>query len=385
MKIRAFLLSVCVAFAAPALADNGADIETKFRFTAFADSPGSDSTLFNGRADAFVTWREIWPGATLNLHGEYVDGEGFVGLGTSGVIWPTNVYAAVPQATGKNNATLSFTLTQELSPSTKLTFGKFNVVELARGTPIAGGKGTGGFQYTGIAAPPSFVFPPYVLGASLAHSAGPFNYSLMIYDPNNAQGHGFWRNLFSDGVTFNGTVTYKTKIAGLNGNYTVNLIHSTAEGTDYTSLATDPGIDAFSRTTRGITFAAIKFQQFLFQDVADPKRGWGVFGQIGFGDGNPNQLDNSFVFGVAGTGPTATRANDRWGIAWSRYNWSDALRTALIAGGGAGLEDEWAVEAFYEAEITDALRLGGNIIHVAPGTPGFGGYTQVGLRARLTF
>lgn len=356
-----------------------------FRFTAFGDFPtqGGQDDRFSARLDAFLTVRELWEGATLSFQFEYGDGDEFLGLGAAGVIWPTNVFAAVPRATGDNNATLSFTLTQEISPSTKITVGKFNVIELALGTPLAGGRGRGGFQYTGIAAPPSFVFPPYVFGGSLSVTTEDWNYSLMIYDPNNAQGSGFWSDLFEDGVVFNGTATYKTSIAGLPGFYSINLIHSTAEGTDYTSLATSADIDDFGRTTKGINFAALKFQQYLSYKGND--EGWGVFGQISFGDGNPNQLDNAFILGLAGSSPIEGRSADRWGIAWSRYNWSDAMIAALKAGGGAGLRDEWAVEAFYEAELTEHMRLGVNAMRIHPGTPGFDDYTQVGVRFRALF
>lgn len=364
-------------------------LESAFRITAFGDfavaGDSAEKRSYSARLDAFLTARDIWQGASLNFHFEYVDGDDIFGLGGGGVIWPTNIYAAVPRLTGDNNATLSFTLTQEISPSAKVSFGKFNVVEMALGTPLAGGNGRGGFQYTGIAAPPSFVFPPYVFGGSLSIASERWSYSLMVYDPNNAQGSDFWGNLFGDGVVFNGTATYKTSISGLPGFYSINLIHSTAEGTDYNSLATVDGIGTFTRTTEGISFAALKFQQYLSHDASGNGDGWGIFGQIGFGDGNPNQLDTAFVLGLAGSSPIQGRNEDRWGLAWSRYNWSDALVSALKKEGGAGLRDEWAVEAFYEAELWEGIRFGANVMRIHPGLQGSDEYTQVGLRLRATF
>lgn len=384
LKVLPAILAMCLSGTSEA---QEIMFDPSFRITGFLDNVvdgGSDSgSAGYARADAFLAIRNVWSGGTLNFHLEATGGDDITGLGASGVVWPTNVYAALPRLTGDGNATLSFTLTQELGPLTRLSLGKFNVVELARNTPLAGGKGRGGFQYTGIAAPPSFVFPPYVFGGQISHSTGPMSYSLFVYDPNNAQGEDFWGNMFEDGVVFNGSATYRTEIAGRTGFYGINLIHSTAEGTDYDSLLLPPDADDFARQTKGITFAALKFQQFLVRNPNNPDQGWGVFGQISFGDGNPHQLDSAYILGLAGTSPIAGRENDRWGVAWARYNWSDAFVAALEAGGG--LNDEWAVEAFYEAEITDTLRIGGNIMHIRPGLPGFEDVAQVGLRLRASF
>ncbi|MBY6091090.1 carbohydrate porin [Maritimibacter alkaliphilus] len=388
-RILAALAAVSLGSVAAGSVQAQSVLDPSFEITAFGDFPiegdSSEDSFFNARLDAYLAVRDIWEGGSLSFHLEYLDGDDFEGLGGAGVVWPTNVYAAVPKATSSNNATLSFTLTQKITPATSVTFGKFNVVALAKNTPLLGGNGKGGFQYTGIAASPTFVFPPYVFGGSLAVTTERWNYSLMIYDPNNAQGGDFWDHLFEDGVVFNGTATYKAQIGGLPGFYAINLIHSTAEGTNYDSLASNSAIDTFSQTTKGITVASLKFQQYLSHNPAGTNEGWGVFGQLTFGDGNPNQLDNIFVLGVGGTSPIEGRSDDRWGLAWARFNWSDKMVAALEAGGGAGLRDEWAVEAYYEAALVNGMRVGANVMHIHPGTPGYDDYTQFGVRFRATF
>nr|WP_237220286.1 carbohydrate porin [Salipiger sp. CCB-MM3] len=82
--------------------------------------------------------------------------------------------------------------------------------------------------------------------------------------------------------------------------------------------------------------------------------------------------------------PFAGRESDRWGLAWSRYDWSDKLGEALDAY-GVNLQDEWAVEAFYEAALNENWRLGGNIMRVQPSFESFDDYTQIGFRLRATF
>jgi porin len=275
-------------------------------------------------------------------------------------------------------------LTQQLSPSARLSFGKFSATELARSTPLAGGGDLGGFLYTGIAATPSLVFPPYIVGGQFAYTTDPVNYSLFVYDARNAQGSSFWGDLFSKGVVFNASATYKAQWGDLPGFYTLNVVHSTAESVDLDSLLLPPDADDFAKTTRGLTYVAFKFQQYLSVDPRTAGGGWGIFGQIGIGDGNPHLLDANYVLGVGGTSPIAGRAQDRWGLAYYYNDWSSALVAALNAN-GLYIDNENGIEAFYEAQISPNARVGINAIALDPATPGASDYVQVGLRLRVNF
>ena len=380
------LIATLLITPAAALAQSD-DLQLRFRATLYADSAVSgdaDSSIqFSGRLDSFLTWRNIWEGATLSAHLEMAGGDDVTEL-NSGLAWPSNVYSIAPRALADTNATLSVNVTQQLSPSTRLSIGKFSATELARSTPLAGGGDLGGFLYTGIAATPSLVFPPYALGGLLSVTTDPVNYSMFIYDARNAQGSDFWNDPFTEGVVFNGSATYKTTIGDVPGFYTLNIAHSTAEEIDLDTLLLPPDADDFASTTRGMTYVALKFQQYLSVDPSTPSGGWGIFGQIGIGDGNPHLLDANYVLGVGGTSPIQGRARDRWGVALSYTDWSSALIAALNAN-GLDLDDEYGVEAFYEAEITDNLRLGVNAMHLDPATTTAADYVQIGMRLRMSF
>ena len=363
------------------------DVQLKFRATLYADSAVSgdadSSVQFSGRLDGFLSWNNIWEGATLSAQLEVAGGDDITEL-NSGLAWPSNVYSIAPRALADTNTTLSVNVTQQLSPSTRLSIGKFSATELARSTPLAGGGDLGGFLYTGIAATPSLVFPPYALGGLLSVTTDPVNYSLFVYDARNAQGSDFWNEPFSEGIVFNGSATYKTAIGDLPGFYTLNVVHSTAEGTDLDSLLLPPDAEDFASTTQGLTYVAFKFQQYLAVDPSTPGGGWGVFGQIGFGDGNPHLLDANYVLGVGGTSPFGGRERDRWGVALSYTDWSSSLIAALNTN-GLDLDNEYGMEAFYEAEITDNLRLGVNAMYLDPATPTADDYVQIGMRMRVSF
>lgn len=257
----------------------------------------------------------MWQGATLNAHLEIVGGDNINQL-PSGVTWPANVYFAVPRALGESKATVSMSLTQQVSLSARLSFGKFSATELARSTPLAGGGDLGGFLYAGIAATPCLVFPPYIVGEQFAYSTDPVNYSLFIYDARNAQGSGFRGDLFSEGIVFNASVTFRATFGTLSGFYIINVVHSTEDAVDLDCLLLPPDADDFAKTTRGLTYNAFKFQQYLSVDSEIKGGGWGIFGQIGIGDGNPHHLDANYVLGSVLTAPRPSRGADKIAEGW---------------------------------------------------------------------
>ena len=378
-------------FALPAGAQE-LEFDPTFQIMGFADKPTEgtldDDTRFSGRFDVFLTVRNIWSGGTLNAQLEYANGDDFIGfggdLGGNGLVWTTNMLSATPRSLSTNNAGLSLSVNQRITDQTSLTLGKFNVVQIADNAPISGGRGKGSFQYLGIGAPPSFVFPPYALGAQLAIATDPVSYSFFVYDANTAAGEDYWDDLFTDGVTFNASATYKTQLGGKPGFYTGNLIYTTKGETDFTSLEEFDGSAVFVNEKDGVFLGAFKFQQYLSFDPAKPDEGWGLFGQVGFGS-DGLRLSRQFVLGVAGTSPLHRRGNDRWGLAWAKYKWADGLKKAIAINDGVELQNEWAVEAFYEAEINETFRIGANVMFVQPTIQQFDDLIQFGMRLRATF
>jgi hypothetical protein len=58
------------------------------------------------------------------------------------------------------------------------------------------------------------------------------------------------------------------------------------------------------------------FDQYLYVDPSDAKRGWGVFARAGLSDANPNPLHWNVSCGIGGTSPLRGRESDRFGIGW---------------------------------------------------------------------
>jgi porin len=49
-------------------------------------------------------------------------------------------------------------------------------------------------------------------------------------------------------------------------------------------------------------------QQYLWEDPNTPGVGWGLFGQVGFSDSNPNPFGWMMLAGLGGTGLTLDAA-----------------------------------------------------------------------------
>ncbi len=301
-----------------------------------------------------------------------------------GTILPVNTALTFPSASGSDTA-FSLTFTQIINESTSVTFGKFNMVAAAAATPLIGGGGIETFQNIALAAPPSGVTPPYVIGGLVAFKHRNADLSFFIYDPRDAQEDEVIKNPFSEGVTYSLSIKLPVAPSGLKGVHGLRLVYSTAKGVDFDSLSDlnlPPESGGVLTENQGYYFASYSFQQYLAQDPSG--KGWGIFGQISGSDGNPNPVQASALLGVGGDATFFGRTEDRWGVGGFYYNFSGDLKDGL-ADLGSGLRDEYGVEAFYEAEISPNFRLGADTQVIRPGTPGTETAIFVGVRARVIF
>ena len=327
----------------------------------------------------------LWPGFSLAVHQEFNYGKDVNNAGT-GLIIPANTSMALPRL-GGGNANTSISLTQRFNERISLTAGKINMLQALEAVPLAGGGGNATFVNTGLAAPINGVTPPYLLGAMLSARTDPAIVGLWVYDPRNAQGRDVIEHPFGDGVTTSLSVTLPTQIAGLSGFYGVRGVYSTQEGFDFRdlpALALPSDSAAALSTKNKYWFSSVSFQQYLMQNHDNPAEGWGIFGQAGISDGNPNPFKWSVVAGLAGTSPLPSRNLDRWGIGYFYYGLSSELKEGLAAL-GQGVRNEYGIEAFYNHAFTPWFRLTADAQWVRPGTVGFSDAIVLGLRAQTRF
>jgi porin len=293
----------------------------------------------------------LWRGFYVSSHIEYNYGSN-VNQDAPGLnIIPINTALAYPSL---NQSMFSLLFTQAFSPTTTLTLGLFNMFDAAARRPIYGGGGIEGFWNLAIAAPLTNITPPYIYGISLNTRNDVGSFGLFVYDPRDAQNLNIIRDLFSDGTTVSGTASFPVTIGGLGGFQNLRVAYSTLDGVDLTSLP--PGIGQPPLFKENRWYFQYSFEQFLQQDPNDSKVGWGLFGQLGYSDGNPNAFQDHWYLGLAGNNMMEGRQADRWGIGYYAYRLSDAFRNAL-PGIGNRIQPQKGAEIFYNWAVTPWFKL----------------------------
>ena len=308
----------------------------------------------------------LWDGLSLTTHAEYNFGESANGRG--GTLLPVNTALIFPGLDGADafDPTSVF-LAQKFSDSVSLMMGKINMVDIAAGKPFMGGAGIDAFQNVAFAAPPSGIVPPYIFGGILSVRTKPASFTFMIFDPVSAVNRSGLERPFNEGVVFRASVDVPVNIAGRSGHQGFSAAYSTQDGTDLSSLG-DLIFPPQGGTPAGIKndryHFAYSFDQFLYQSKANPTEGFGLFGQVGVSDGNPNPLDWSAIVGVGGTGLIPSRSRDKWGVGFFHYSVSSALKRSLSP--AVAIDDEQGVEFFYNAALTPWFHLAADVQIIDP-------------------
>ncbi len=344
----------------------------------------TDGFPWGGKADVLLgldgSKLGLWPGLSLSAHFEQDFGQS-VNERSDGAILPVNTALGLPTL-GGTKTDLSLIVTQKFGDVVTISLGKFNMLDVAARTPLMGGGGETTFWNIGLAAPVSGVTPPYIVGGIATVKASPATFTLMFYDPRNAQDLGVIEHPFTQGTTTSLSAMVPITLFGLTGYHTLRFVYSTADGFNFDEVPQLflPSKSQTKLTKQGYYFASYSLQQFLWQDPANPGRGWGFFVQISGSDANPNPIGNTVIIGVGGS--TSRRPDDRWGVAWCDYLFSRHLRNALAAF-GEGLNDERVLEAYYDTAVAPHVRLGPDTQVIWPGTPGKSTALFLGVRMRL--
>jgi porin len=316
-------------------------------YQGLARGDGNKDWQYGGKDDIIATFDMsrifgLWSGLSVNVHQELLYGEDANAQG-DGTLFPINTAMGFPRLGGFDQDT-SIVITQRFGDCATLSFGKFNMLDPASRRPLVGGGGLDTFQHIGVAAPISGVTPPYLLGASLSLPTKPVSFSLMIYDPRNAQDFDVIKNPFEDGVTFSLTGTLPTKAGDLDGSHSLRGVYSTQEGVnlkDIPQLVLPPELRDDVGTKQGYWYVSYSFHQNLWQDSKDPKKAWGLFGEAALSDGNPNPVLGHWYLGVGGNSFLAGRDKDLWGVVYFDYRWSRDLRRAAITSAWVKNHYQW--------------------------------------------
>ena len=252
--------------------------------TGFGQGPaagdGSYAIPFGGKADVLLGLDGgrlgLWNGFGVSAHLEQEFGQNANTQGDGSII-PVNTALAFPRL-GGSNTDLSLNISQKVGDNVSVSLGKFNMLDVASATPLIGGGGETTFWNLGLAAPISGVTPAYILGGMLSAKTTPATFTLIVYDPRNAEDPSVVEHPFAEGATTSLSTTIPLSLGGLSGFHTFRVVYSTQAGLNLDTvgqLFLPPG-SAAAETKQGFHYGSYAFQQFLWQDSGQTEPGLGT-------------------------------------------------------------------------------------------------------------
>lgn len=229
------------------------------------------------------------------------------------------------------------------------------------------------------------------VGAAVLREGEPL-FTFTVFDPEERATKGL-ENLYDRGVVLVPDLVLRGKPFGRPGVLNIGGTYSSA---DYRSfdpatylniisqvLAGNPGLIGTSPVETGSWSIYTNFYQSLWVDPCDDKRNWGVFGQFGISDGNPNPIRFVANGGVGGRSMIPGRKLDTFGIGYFYLGLSDNFKT--LARPFRPQRDEYGVELFYNYAITPWARFTTDLQIARPSTAGLDTAIIPGLRFQILF
>lgn len=339
----------------------------------------------------------LWQGLFVNLHAETRYGDSTNGI--DGLLAPSNIPLSFPKPNQSITSITGLKITQALSENFAVYLGKINSLDeypIRYSPGLESNKpGLGGFLNT------SLVFNPIVgrtvpysaagVGAAVIREGLPL-FTFSAFDPEERATRGV-DDLYERGVVLVPDLALRGKLFGRPGLLNIGGTYSTA---NYRTL--DPSaylnvLGQFLRGNRaGIPNSTVRtdswsvytnFYQSLWVDPCDEKRTWGVFGQFGISDGNPNPIRYVTSGGVGGRSMLPGRKLDTFGVGYFYLGLSDNFKT--LARPFRPQRDEYGVELFYNVAVTPWARFTPDLQIVRPSAVGRDTAIIPGFRFQMLF
>jgi len=307
--------------------------------------------------------------------------------GATGALLPPYVAADLPVAESENIYLTNVVLTQMLSPQFGVFCGKIDTLD---GDLNAFAHGRGKTQFSNsamIVNPIALRTLPYsTLGAGffiLGEEGTPL-FAFNVLNPTDTARTSGFDELFSEGVALAVEGRIPTSFGGLPGH---QLLGGTWSSREYVGLDQDPRIvlpQVPVARQSGSWSLYWNFDQFLYVDAGNPKRGWGVFGRAGIADSSTNPLQHFLSFGVGGSSMICGRGNDTFGAGWYYAGTSSEL-APFLANAGRGAGDGQGVELYYNIQVTPWFQLTPDLQIIDPARKALDTAVVTGLRGRVIY
>jgi porin len=328
----------------------------------------------------------LWPGGFFKFYGDSSFGESV--QPRTGAIVPVNTWLLLPKPDEPSSALMNATFTQFLSTKFGVFAGKVFVLDGFKGEFT--GDIRNQFMNTALAFPIALALVPISAygGGVIGLPWEGVILSAMALDASGTPTKDDISKAFDDGTTVVASAQVKIKPFGLVGHQNlgglwsdksrISLIQDPSNIANFLlkekfPLLGNPGpileriLERFApgllnpvqpanreKSTWAMFYG---FDQYFWQPAGDPKRGIGMFFNFGAADGETNPVKYSFATGIGGNGVIPGRKSDNFGVGWAHTQFSDNFVPLLRQRFHLGLEHENAFEMFYNAAITQWLRM----------------------------
>ena len=333
-------------------------------------------------------------GFFVNMHAETRFGTSVNNI--DGLLTPSNIVMMFPEPDSNITAITGLKLVQALSENFALFTGKLNTLDeyplrygMFNSNPMER-PGLSGFMNT------SLVFNPIVArtvpyagagagGVILIDGAPVF--SLTVLDPQERAATGL-QDLFADGMTIVPDFIWRTNLLGKPGIVNIGGTYSNRKYRSFDPaayLAIPPALlldDAYTPLETGSWCVYSNLYQSLWVDESDGMHTWGIFGQFGLSDGNPNPILYTTNVGVAARGIRGRRL-DSMGLGFFYVGLSDEYKQ--LAAPILPQQNESGVELFYNYALSPSSRITTDLQIATPSTQQFETVIIPGFRMELLF
>jgi len=310
----------------------------------------------------------------------------------TGSLFPVNTGLFVPKESGTATSVTALNYTH-IFPLFKpgdvvlLSLGRFDTLDLVV-EPLIGGSGINKFMNLNHVAPPheGRNVPLVTWGSTVAwvRKGEPF-FTVAFLDTADSSTTSGLRHLFEKGVTMMPAIILPTHFGGKAGHQGIRATWSDQVVTPFDQvrglILPSPNRPVLRQSgTWSVTYS---FDQYFQEVPGFPRKGWGLFGQVGFADRRTNPVQTFIQIGIGGNSPFKKRPRDLFGIAYSFDSISGDLKDALDP--LVRLRNEHEFEAFYNFALTPWIYISPDFQLVRPSRPRADLAFVPGARVRIVF
>ncbi len=210
--------------------------------------------------------------------------------------------------------------------------------------------------------------------------------SFTVLDATDSPTTSGFDTFFQNGVSMLGQLNVPTNFFGMPGHQGLVASYSTRSYTSLTpSIYYDPNFGLILQPGQetGSWCVAYNFDQAFYVSPDNPRKRWGLFGNIGLADTNPSPINWYASTGISGVSPLQGRSQDSFGIGYFYNGISNNLLN--LAPNLLPLRQEHGFEIYYNYALTPWCQITPDLQVLTPVRERIDTTLILGLRLRVDF